>query len=135
MAASTPLFREAKVATVVPSRLSWHCGCSLVSEMKSLSFLVGLLWVLALVAGFTMWRDSATTAYSVLIDATDTTSVSEPRTRRGLETHDQFAEPRRDLYGNEVTGAVADYRVDPRGDLYERHAPDTAVLKLGPPGT
>jgi hypothetical protein len=38
-----------------------------------------------------------------------------------------------DLFGNQVDAAVNDYRVDPRGDLYERHAPDTEVLKLGSP--
>jgi hypothetical protein len=43
--------------------------------------------------------------------------------------------PRIDIYGNRVDPAVGEYRVDFRGDLYERHAPDTAVLKLGPPST
>lgn len=41
-----------------------------------------------------------------------------------------FSRPRIDLYGNQIDEAVGDYRVDPRGELYERHAPDTAVLKL-----
>lgn len=40
-----------------------------------------------------------------------------------------------DLYGNSISEALADYRVDHRGNLYERHAPDTALLELGPPGT
>lgn len=39
------------------------------------------------------------------------------------------------LYGNPVSTALADYGIDPRGNLYERHDPDTALLKLGPPGT
>ena len=38
-----------------------------------------------------------------------------------------------DVFGNEVDEAVGDYRVDMRGDLYERHSPDTEVLKLRPP--
>jgi len=38
-----------------------------------------------------------------------------------------------DVFGNEVDEAVCDYRVDVRGDLYERHSPDTEVPKLKPP--
>ena len=43
--------------------------------------------------------------------------------------------PSTDIYGNEVERAVGGYRVDVRGDLYEEHNPDTAVLKLGPPSS
>jgi hypothetical protein len=43
--------------------------------------------------------------------------------------------PELDIYGNQVEGAVGRYRVDPLGDLYEEHNPDTAVLELGPPST
>jgi hypothetical protein len=43
--------------------------------------------------------------------------------------------PKIDLYGNEVTGAVGDYRVTPLGELYEDHNPDTALLKLAPPSS
>jgi hypothetical protein len=38
-----------------------------------------------------------------------------------------------DIHGNEIETAVGDYRIDPRGGIYERHAPDTAVIALGPP--
>ena len=38
-----------------------------------------------------------------------------------------------DVFGNEVDEAVGDYRVDVRGDLYERHSPETEVPKLRPP--
>ena len=41
---------------------------------------------------------------------------------------------RLDLRGNPVEPALGDYRTDPRGDLYEWHAPDTAILKLDPAG-
>ena len=43
--------------------------------------------------------------------------------------------PNTDIYGNRVERAVGGYRVDPRGDLYEEHNPDTAVLELGTPST
>ena len=38
-----------------------------------------------------------------------------------------------DVFGNEVDEAVCDYRVDLRGDLYERHSPETEVPRLRPP--
>ena len=43
--------------------------------------------------------------------------------------------PTTDIYGNEIERAVGGYRVDLRGDLYEEHNPDTAVLKLGSPSS
>ena len=46
---------------------------------------------------------------------------------------DDWAEPRVDLNGNEIDEAVGDYRVDPRGEMYERHAPDTALIHLSAP--
>ena len=44
-------------------------------------------------------------------------------------------EPQLDLYGNEVNRAMGDYRIDPRGNLYEFHAPHTALLRHLPPST
>jgi len=44
-----------------------------------------------------------------------------------------WAEPRVDLNGNEIDAAVGDYRVDRQGEMYERHAPDTALLHLSAP--
>jgi hypothetical protein len=38
-----------------------------------------------------------------------------------------------DAYGNEVTHAVAEYSLDPAGDLYERHAPQIELSHLGSP--
>ena len=38
-----------------------------------------------------------------------------------------------DVYGNEIEDAVTDYRIDPAGDVYERHSPETEVPRLGPP--
>jgi hypothetical protein len=40
---------------------------------------------------------------------------------------------RKDVYGNEIAPAVADYLIDPYGEMYESHAPDTALPKLGQP--
>jgi hypothetical protein len=49
------------------------------------------------------------------------------------QRHEDWAEPRVDLNGNEIDVAVGDYRVDPRGEMYERHAPDTALIHLSAP--
>jgi hypothetical protein len=38
-----------------------------------------------------------------------------------------------DFYGNEVSPAVARYKVDPNGVLYEEHSPQTEVPRLGSP--
>jgi hypothetical protein len=38
-----------------------------------------------------------------------------------------------DLYGNEVNAAVATYKLDPTGVLYEEHSPQTEIPKLGIP--
>jgi hypothetical protein len=40
-----------------------------------------------------------------------------------------------DLYGNEVTDAVAKYKLDAAGTLYELHSPQTEVPHLGSPKT
>lgn len=38
-----------------------------------------------------------------------------------------------DLYGNEVTDAVAKYKLDATGSLYELHSPQTELPHLGSP--
>ena len=63
----------------------------------------------------------------------DTTSVLDIGAPTLPQPDDDWAEPRVDLNGNEVDPAVGDYRVDRRGDMYERHAPDTALIHLSAP--
>jgi hypothetical protein len=70
---------------------------------------------------------------AVSVPAAHTTAVVD-NTPLVLPTRDDdWAEPRVDLNGNEIDDAVSDYRVDRRGELYERHAPDTALLHLSAP--
>jgi hypothetical protein len=38
-----------------------------------------------------------------------------------------------DLYGNEITPAVAKYSFDATGSLYELHSPQTELPRLGSP--
>jgi hypothetical protein len=56
-------------------------------------------------------------------DATDSDAIAP----------DAASPPRVDLYGNEIDNAVGDYRIDNRGDLYERHSPGTEVTQLAAP--
>jgi hypothetical protein len=62
-----------------------------------------------------------------------TTSVLDVGTPALPQRDDDWAEPRVDLNGNEIDVAVGDYRVDTRGEMYERHAPDTALIHLTAP--
>jgi hypothetical protein len=52
-------------------------------------------------------------------------------------SHDEFAIPPRDVpidfNGNEVRQAIARYKIDPTGALYEEHFPDTELPRLGAP--
>jgi len=41
--------------------------------------------------------------------------------------------PATDLYGNEVSDAVAKYSLDPGGALYEEHSPETELPHLASP--
>jgi len=43
--------------------------------------------------------------------------------------------PTLDAYGNEVTEAVATYKLDASGAMYEEHSPQTEVPRLGSPKT
>jgi hypothetical protein len=65
--------------------------------------------------------------------ATATTSVVDNGVPTLPTRSDDWAEPRVDLNGNEIDAAVGDYRVDRHGEMYERHAPDTALLHLSAP--
>jgi hypothetical protein len=94
------------------------------------------LWMIVTI--LTVWSKHSVTpsAQAIAQPLPITTSVMDDGAR-ALPTRDQrddeWAQPRVDLNGNEIDAAVSDYRVDPRGEMYERHAPDTALLHLGAP--
>jgi len=46
---------------------------------------------------------------------------------------DTDPDPAVDFYGNEVTVAVAEYKIDAVGRLYELHSPQSALPRLGSP--
>jgi hypothetical protein len=66
---------------------------------------------------------------SVEVPATDQSELAVG------DTGDSRQEPAMDLYGNEVSSAVATYTLDPSGTVYEEHSPQTEVPQLGVPTT
>lgn len=94
------------------------------------------LWMMVTI--LTVWsKHSVTPSVQAIAQPLPITTSVMDDGARALPTPDQrddeWAEPRVDLNGNEIDAAVSDYRVDPRGEMYERHAPDTALLHLGAP--
>jgi hypothetical protein len=67
---------------------------------------------------------------SLPADASEASVAPDPPT----EDLDQEEGPT-DLLGNPVTDAVARYKFDATGSLYELHSPQTEVPKLRPPKT
>jgi hypothetical protein len=68
-------------------------------------------------------------------------SVLTPQPVTSSRSHSSVVETSRDTggkegvdaYGNEITNAVAEYSLDPAGALYERHAPQIELPRLGSP--
>jgi hypothetical protein len=86
-----------------------------------------ILTTTVLAGGTAAWTSVARPASSFALTEPSTAVADLPG------TSPVAAEPRIDVYGNEIQDAVGDYRIDPRGDVYENHAPDTEVARLAPP--
>jgi hypothetical protein len=93
---------------------------------------IGVIWVLSLLLGRGVWHSASFPASSA-VAISDTTSVSDGEGGESSSVGNDRQQPQFDLFGNEVEPAMADYRVDRRGAMYERHAPETAVPRLGSP--
>lgn len=96
--------------------------------------IVGLLWLTLLMVVAGAWNAGASRPE----DASAPPGARTIPVLGGALYSDAFGadaagEPRIDLYGNEVEDAVGDYRIDVRGDIYERHSPDTEVTQLASP--
>jgi hypothetical protein len=108
--------------------------------MTSLRVAIGVIWVLSFVAGRGLWvsaKPSAITATSAEITAQAEHAGGTVAGGSLMEPDDSSPsnDSRVDLFGNEIEEAVADYRIDLRGGIYERHSPDTEVARLGSPTT
>ena len=82
-----------------------------------------------------LWTKQSQTrqVHAIAQPAPATTSVIDSTARELPAASQEWAEPHLDLNGNEIDEAVGDYRIDRRGEMYERHAPDTALLRLSAP--
>lgn len=104
------------------------------ATVHRVSIVVVLLSVVAVVCQVWVLRSSGRAPHSIVLPTHDgTTSVLDAGLPTSETRSDDWAEPLVDLNGNEIDEAVGDYRVDRAGELYERHAPDTAVLHLSDP--
>src|SRR5688572_12119436 len=108
--------------------------------MTSLRVAIGLMWLVSFAAG----RGTSDSASPSPIAATWAEFTAQAACSSGAVVRGSLVEPgnpsasedpRVDLFGNEIEEAIADYRIDLRGGVYERHSPDTAVQKLGSPTT
>jgi hypothetical protein len=101
--------------------------------------IVERVWAMVLAAAMffiiaTEWTPhSSARVQPSLVLPPHTTTVIDDRQEALPIRADDWPQPRVDLNGNEVDDAVSDYRVDERGEMYERHAPDTALLHLSAP--
>ena len=93
---------------------------------------IGLSIVVAFSEGW-LQRSTVHSQHAIRFPSLSTTSVLDAGTPAMPQRVDDWAEPRVDLNGNEIDAAVGDYRVDRQGEMYERHAPDTALIHLSAP--
>ena len=96
--------------------------------------IVGAIWITILFVTHGIW-----TATALPLDTAG--AISDPHTtsiRDGADD-DRYtssgAPGLYDMYGNEIEEALGDYRIDFRGDVYERHAPQTALPEPTKPST
>jgi hypothetical protein len=107
--------------------------------MTPLRVLVVVVWMVIVAAGSHMWTNHAINEGIAVVTHShvDSTSVLDDLSTGAGKVEaagdDDWVESRVDLNGNEVDDAIGDYRVDLRGEMYESHAPDTALPHLGAP--
>jgi hypothetical protein len=89
-------------------------------------------WAGLVLVGREVWSAPALPLHAAALEAPAASAAVSDLLER-LETQQEQIQPQMDLYGNEIEEAVGDYRIDPQGDVYERHSPETEVVALGPP--
>ena len=103
--------------------------------MSSLAVVAGTIGIAVAAVTHGLWVGSIAPEPVPYVNyGAGTLQVSEPYAPDEWPVADRSPDRRIDRYGNEIETAVGDYRVDPRGEVYERHAPDTALPNLPPPG-
>jgi hypothetical protein len=102
--------------------------------MSSLRIVIGIICLVVALVARGIWAETRIPppAQSIIKGPSTTAvydrgDVDEPYPPGRIESS------RMDRYGNQIESAVGDYRIDRRGEMYERHSPDTAVPRLGVP--
>ena len=109
---------------------AWHFGCNafrrrhLVKTVERLGLAVALV---ILGENADMAPRTVTPTRSAVVQVA--MPAIERASRRPFDEADGIV----DLYGNEVSDAVAKYTLDPAGSLYELHSPQTELPRLGSP--
>ena len=101
--------------------------------VQRLWFVLIVLTILFAAASIWTQQSTARQLEAIAVPSSRSTSVIDNVTRALPAHNDDWADPREHITGNEIDDAVSDYRVDRRGEMYERHAPDTALLRLSAP--
>jgi hypothetical protein len=100
--------------------------------MTAARLVIGAILVVMVLVGGGMWNDDTDVTRAFPRDGA-TTTVWDARDDERLDrSGGAFII---DRYGNQIEEAVGDYRVDPRGDIFERHSPATAVARLPAPSS
>lgn len=86
---------------------------------------------LGLVVGGRLWIARPSAESGLAPGAWRVTAIYDPAV--DVPRDDDAVPPKLDVLGNEVDDAIGDYRVDVRGEIYERHSPETEVSRLTPP--
>ena len=92
---------------------------------------LGLVALVLLVAGGSLMTHAGVTS-TRSIRAGDITLVASDAVTSPRQTATTDGEAV-DLYGNEVSDAIATYSLDPAGSLYELHSPQTELPRLAEP--
>lgn len=104
----------------------------------------GVALLLLLVAGLSLTSETPVrTSHAMTLDVQQGTGMtiahpSDPRDIPSLgsdDANDPDDGSQVDLQGDQVTPAVATYKFDAQGNIYETHAPHTEVPKLGSPSS
>ena len=99
--------------------------------MKVLAGL-GLVVALPFLAGRALFIPATVTATLSQPGAPAIQTSADSVPRQSIDSHDS-AQGIVDLYGNEVSDAIATYSLDRTGALYELHSPQTELPRLGNP--
>jgi hypothetical protein len=117
---------------------AWHFGCNFCAWRHLVNGIArwgisALMALLVLAALFT--PQHVTSSHVAPVPAVPLPAPHDPAATPGVVAGeadtDNDTEALVDLYGNDVSPAVATYSFDALGSLYEEHSPQTELPKLG----